>query len=314
MNILITGGAGYLGNVIVRELLKEKFIKKITIIDNFFFKQDNSILDFFSDEKINFIRGDVRNKILLKEHLKKNDLIIPLAAIVGAPLSALYQTLTKQLNLQQIKNICDMKSTKQIVVLPVTNSGYGIGQKGKFYDENSPLNPISHYGVTKVQAEEYLLNFNNFLSLRLATVFGVSSRMRIDLLVNNFVYKANKYKKLILYESHFVRNFIHIKDVAHAMIFLIKNYDKTKNNIYNVGLEDANLTKKQLALKIKKKIKNLKVIENNFKKDPDKRNYIVSNKKIYNLGWNPKHSIDQGITELINYFTIFKNQKFNKNV
>ena len=253
MNILITGGAGYLGNVIVRELLKEKFIKKITIIDNFFFKQDNSILDFFSDEKINFIRGDVRNKILLKEHLKKNDLIIPLAAIVGAPLSALYQTLTKQLNLQQIKNICDMKSTKQIVVLPVTNSGYGIGQKGKFYDENSPLNPISHYGVTKVQAEEYLLNFNNFLSLRLATVFGVSSRMRIDLLVNNFVYKANKYKKLILYESHFVRNFIHIKDVAHAMIFLIKNYDKTKNNIYNVGLEDANLTKKQLALKIKKK-------------------------------------------------------------
>ncbi len=314
MKILITGGAGYLGNVIIRELLKKEYIKEINVIDNFFFNQENSILDFFSEKKINFIKGDVRNKSLLKVHLKRNDLIIPLAAIVGAPLSKVYKNLTKQLNYQQIKNICDMKSPKQIILLPVTNSGYGIGKKNKFYDETSPLNPISLYGLTKVQAEQYLLDFDNFISLRLATVFGVSSRMRIDLLVNNFVYKANKYNKLVLFESHFKRNFIHIKDVANAMIFLIENYNKAKNNIYNVGLENANLTKKQLALRIKRKIKKLKIIENNFKKDPDQRNYIVSNKKIYSLGWKPQYSVDHGISELLEYFKFFKRQNNNKNI
>ena len=165
------------------------------------------------------------------------------------------------------------------------------------------------YGTTKVDAEKYLLNNLNYISLRLATVFGVSPRMRVDLLVNNFVYRSQKYKKLVLFESHFVRNFIHIKDVAYAMIFLIKNYNKAKNNIYNVGLENANLTKKQLALRIKKQITELKIFENNFKKDPDKRNYIVSNRKIYSLGWRPKFSLDQGISELVEYFKLFKNQK-----
>ena len=314
MKILITGGAGYIGNIVVREFLKHSFIKKITIIDNFFFNQENSIIDFLSDPKINFVKGDVRNKKLLKSHLKNHDLIIPLAAIVGAPLSKIYKKLTKQLNFEQIKNICDMKSKHQVILLPVTNSGYGIGKKNKIYDEKSPLNPISLYGTTKVDAEKYLLNNLNYISLRLATVFGVSPRMRVDLLVNNFVYRSQKYKKLVLFESHFVRNFIHIKDVAYAMIFLIKNYNKAKNNIYNVGLENANLTKKQLALRIKKQITELKIFENNFKKDPDKRNYIVSNRKIYSLGWRPKFSLDQGISELVEYFKLFKNQKNNKNV
>ena len=313
MKILVTGGAGYIGNVLIRRLILEKKVKKITLLDNFFYKQEQTILDVISEKKLDVIKGDVRNKNFFKNIIKKHDIIIPLAAIVGAPACDKHKKLAKELNLDQIKFICDLKDRNQILILPVTNSGYGIGKKNKFYDENSPLNPISLYGRTKVASERYILDSNNFISLRLATVFGISPRMRVDLLVNDFVYKSYKFKKLILFESHFRRNFIHIKDIAEVIIFLLNNFKKTKNNIYNVGLEDANLTKKQLALKIKKKIPKLSIIENEFTKDPDQRNYLVSNKKIYNTGWKPKFSIDDGIDELVKYYS-FNKKNYHKNI
>ena len=308
MKILVTGGAGYIGSVLVNELLKNKF--NVTVLDNFFFNQQHIFFELIKNPRLTVVNGDVRNKKLFKELIKKNEYIIPLAGIVGAPACKKNPKLATQINFNQIKSIIKLIKSNQKIILPVTNSGYGIGQKDKFCTEESPLNPISHYGRTKVKAENEIRKIKNFISLRLATVFGLSGRIRTDLLVNDFTYRAIFDGKIELFEPHFKRNYIHVKDVALAIIFCIKNFNKIKSNIFNVGLQTANLSKLELCKLIQKYHKNFNININEFTKDPDQRDYIVNNKKILSTGWRPRYSLDDGIKELIK---CYKSLKFEKN-
>ena len=306
MKIVVTGASGYIGNILVKELLIKGY--KVTAIDNF--RYDNRQIYQLADyENLKLLEGDVRDNHIQKLILE-HDIIIPLAAIVGAPLCDRYPEDAKSINFEAIDKISKNKSSDQIIIYPTTNSGYGSTDGKSECDENSPLNPISIYGVTKSEAEKSVIDSNNFITFRLATVFGISPRMRVDLLVNNFVYKSLHEGCLTLFESHFIRNYIHIKDVARAFIYSIENYDKMKNDTYNLGLSDANLSKKELALLIKKYLPELAVLEEEFTKDKDQRNYIVSNKKIEDVGFYPKYSVDDGIKELLKAFKILKQNQF----
>ena len=256
MKILITGGAGYLGSVLVPELLSKGY--NVTVIDNFMFNQ-NSLMDVCYLDNFQVYRGDVRNKGLMKELVKDKDIIIPLAALVGAPLCKRDEVGTFTTNFEAIKMLCEITSKSQKIIFPTTNSGYGTTTGEIYCTEETPLNPISLYGRTKVEAEKVILDRGESITFRLATVFGASPRMRIDLLVNNFVYKALTDKSIVIFEGHFKRNYIHIKDVARAFIHAIENFEEMKNEPYNVGLSDANLSKLELAERIKKYIhKNIK--------------------------------------------------------
>jgi nucleoside-diphosphate-sugar epimerase len=308
LNILITGGAGYLGSILTTKLVE--LGHNVTVIDILEFNKV-SLSHLFSRKNFIFIRGDVRNKELIKKEIKKKDIIIPLAALVGAPLCKKYPNKTKEINFNCIKFILSKITNKQKIIYPNTNSGYGVGKKNSFCDENSPLNPISLYGKTIVNAEKIILKHKNSIVFRLATVFGYSYRMRTDLLVNFLVKKAIVEKEIKLFEPHFRRNYIHVLDVANAFVFAINNFSKMRGNIYNVGLSDANLTKLQLVKLIKKYIVgiNIKYLKN--KKDPDKRDYFVSNKKIEKFGFRPIHQIDEGIDEMTKVFKI--KTKFNNN-
>ena len=244
MNILITGGAGYIGSVLVPILLKKNF--HVTVLDNFLFKQ-NSIQKLGQNINLKIVNGDVRDKKIVKELLTKADLIIPLAALVGAPLCDKFPKDAKEVNLESISFLNSQLSKEQHVILPVSNSGYGIGKPGEFCTEQSPLNPISLYGRTKVQSEKIIMERENSVSFRLATVFGMSPRMRTDLLVNYFVNKAITEKKIEIFEGNFKRNYVHIKDVANVFNFTIENFNKMKSNTFNFGLENANFSKIELA-------------------------------------------------------------------
>ena len=309
LKILITGGAGYLGSILTTQLVASGH--QVTVIDILEFNK-TSLSHLFVKKNFKFIKGDVRNKNLMIKELKKNNIIIPLAALVGAPLCKKYPKKTLDINYNCIKFILSNLKSSQKIIYPNTNSGYGIGKKNKYCDEKSPLNPISLYGKTKVEAEKIILDHKNSVVFRLATVFGFSYRMRTDLLVNFLVNMAVRNKKIAIFEPHFRRNYIHVLDVANAFIFAIHNFNKMKGKIYNVGLSNANLTKIQLAKLIKKNIKGTKINLLKNRKDPDKRDYFVSNKKIEKLGFKPTISIDQGIIELRNIFNIFNFEK-NKN-
>ena len=309
LKILITGGAGYLGSILTTQLVD--FGHQVTVIDILEFNK-TSLSHLFVKKNFKFIKGDVRNKNLMIKELKKKNIIIPLAALVGAPLCKKYPKKTLDINYNCIKFILSKLKFSQKIIYPNTNSGYGIGKKNKYCDEESQLNPISLYGKTKVEAEKIILNHKNSVVFRLATVFGFSYRMRTDLLVNFLVNMAVRNKKITIFEPHFRRNYIHVLDVANAFIFAIHNFNKMKGKIYNVGLSNANLTKIQLAKLIKKNIKGTKINILKNRKDPDKRDYFVSNKKIEKLGFKPTISIDQGIIELRNIFNIFNFEK-NKN-
>ncbi len=308
MNILITGGAGYIGSVLTPFLLS--LGHEITVVDNFMFGQ-NSLLDCCSNPNFNVIRGDVRDESVLKSILGKADIIIPLAALVGAPLCNRDKIGTETTNLGAIKTLIKMKSKEQQIIMPVTNSGYGIGAKDEMCTEDSPLNPISLYGKTKVDAEKVVLDHGNSISLRLATVFGTSPRMRLDLLVNDFTYRAVTDRFIVIFEGHFRRNFIHIRDVVKAFIHCIKNFDKLKNEPYNVGLSSANLTKLQLCSKIQEHVSDFYYIEAEVGQDPDKRDYLVSNEKFEKTGWSPDFTLDIGIQELIKAYKIIVNNKYS---
>jgi len=310
LKVLVTGGAGYIGSVLTNFLAKLDY--NVTVFDNFFFKQEY-IKSRLLRNNINIIQGDVRDEKLLFDVVKKNDVIIPLACLVGAPLCDLYQEEAIHVNQISIKNLTNILSKQQIVIFPVSNSGYGIGKKNELCTEMSKLNPISLYGKTKVRAEEIIMGRENSIALRLATVFGMSPRMRVDLLVNNFVYQSLLTKNLKIFEGNFKRNYVHIEDVVNVFIYMINNFDKYKNNVFNFGLEDANLSKLELANKIKVYIKDLIIEESEFGKDPDKRDYIVSNKKILSTGFNFKKSLDNGIQELIKGL-LKKNTVISKNV
>ncbi len=297
MKILITGGAGYLGSVITGRMLEEGH--EVVVLDKLLFNQ-TSLLQYTSNPKFTFIYGDVRNYELLRELCTKAEVIIPLAAIVGFPACAADPKLAKEINFDQILNIIKITKGKgKKILYPNTNSGYGLGEGQLECTEESPLKPISVYGTTKVEAEKYLKTNTDAIIFRLATVFGVSPRMRTDLLVNDFVYKSITDKYIVVFEKEFKRNFIHIQDVADAFVFMLNNYDTYKGQVFNVGLSDANLNKQELLETIQLHVTDFAVSYNDFYEDPDKRNYIVSNAKIEATGWYPKWSLDGGIAELI---------------
>ena len=303
-NILITGGAGYIGSILSEKLLKNNF--NVTVYDNFLYKQ-NSVAHLCSFEKFNIVKGDVRDTKNLNQYLRKADYIIPLAALVGAPICNFDPIGSKSINHDAIIEMLDYISDDQIILMPTTNSAYGSGDKNNFCDESSKLNPISNYAKDKVSIEMKLLEHPNFISFRLATVFGMSPRMRLDLLVNDFVYRAFNDKFIVLFEGHFVRNYIHVKDVSRVFNFAIKNYDAMKNKIFNVGLSNANLNKIELCKKIQSMLSNFVYLENGINKDPDQRNYIVSNQRIESYGFKPKFSLEDGILELIKGYEYLKN-------
>jgi len=307
LSVLVTGGAGYIGSILVPELLKKKYC--VTVLDNFMYNQ-NSLLSSCIFEDFNVIRGDARDEAVLKPLLKDADYIIPLAALVGAPLCNRDKIGAVTINRDAIDLIVKLASKKQRIIIPTTNSGYGIGQKGIYCTEETPLNPITLYGKVKMEAEKIVLNRGNSISFRLATVFGMSPRMRIDLLVNDFVYRAVKDRFIVIFEGHFKRNYIHIRDVARAFIHAIDNFNKMKNEPYNVGLSEANISKLGLCAKIKEYIPDFVYLESPIGEDPDKRDYIVSNDKIEKTGFKPKYSLEMGIKELMKGFRIIANNKY----
>ena len=307
MKILVTGGSGYIGSILVPELINLGY--EVTVVDNFMYKQ-SSLNQLCVFDNFNIINGDIRDQNLMRTLISSSDLIIPLAAIVGAPLCNKDPFSAQSINYDAIINMIELVSNSQIILMPTTNSAYGTGDENNFCDEDSKLNPISKYAIDKVEIEKKLMNRENSISYRLATVFGMSPRMRIDLLVNDFTYRAVNDSSLIIFEGQFKRNYIHIRDVVSAFIHSINNFQKMKGQIYNVGLSDANLSKIELCEEIKMHIPNFTYVEEKYKKDPDQRNYIVSNKKIEKTGFTPKYSISDGIKELIKGYKMIKNQNF----
>lgn len=306
-NILVTGGAGYIGSTLVPELLR--LGHKVTVLDIFMYSQ-NSLLECCANENFDLIRGDARDEGILKKLLQKADYIIPLAALVGAPLCDRDKIGAVTINRDAVASIAKFASKEQRIIIPTTNSGYGIGQKGVYCAEETPLNPITLYGKVKMEAEKIVLDRGDSISFRLATVFGMSPRMRIDLLVNDFVYRAVKDKFVVIFEGHFKRNYIHIRDVARAFIHALDNFDKMKNEPYNVGLSEANISKLELCAKIKEQVPDFVYLESPIGEDPDKRDYIVSNEKIEKTGFKPAYSIEMGIKELIKGYKIISNSRY----
>ncbi len=305
--ILVTGGAGYIGSILVPMLLNDGH--KVTVLDNFMYDQI-SLLDCCHNPLFRIARGDIRNDDLLGSLVRWSDIIIHLACIVGAPACDKDPAIAKAVNLESVRTILRYRSPDQPILFPNTNSGYGIGQEGIFCTEETPLNPVSLYGQLKVEAEREILSRTNAISLRLATVFGVSPRMRLDLLVNDFVYRAVNDRFIIIFEGHFKRNYIHVRDVARAFIYCMRNFATMKNQAYNVGLSDANLSKKELCQEIQKQIPRFYFHEAGVGEDPDKRNYIVSNTKIEATGFKPQISLQEGIAELIKGYQIINQNNF----
>ncbi len=308
--VLITGGAGYIGSVLTPILLEEGY--RVTVVDNLAFKQV-SLLNCFRYPGFKFLKGDVCNEAFMKPLIQEADVIIPLAALVGAPICAHMPVLAKMINYDAVEMLLRHSSQGQKIIFPNTNSGYGIGEANKFCDETSPLKPVSLYGKLKVDIEKLLLNSKRAVCFRLATVFGISPRMRLDLLVNDFTFRACQDKFLVLFEDHFKRNYIHVRDVAHAFLFAIRNFDRMKGEAFNVGLSNANISKRELCERIKKFIPDLYIHSAPVGEDPDKRDYIVSNAKLEGLGWAPQKSLEDGIQEIITAFPIIKQTDF-KNV
>ncbi len=306
--VLITGGAGYIGSVLTSELLKQGH--EVTVIDNFMYNQ-SSLLDCCHYKTLKVVRGDVRNEKLISQYIKGMDFIIPLACLVGAPLCDRDPIAARAVNLDAIKLILRLREPNQKIIFPNTNSGYGRQEEGtSFCDENTPLEPVSLYGQLKIEAEKEILKSGNGISLRLATVFGISPRMRLDLLVNDFVYRALNDRFIILFEPHFKRNYIHIRDVVGAFIHCINNFDLLKNQAYNVGLSDANLSKLELCQEIQKQLPDFVFLESKVGEDPDKRNYIISNEKFEKTGFKTQISLQEGIAELIKGYQIIKRNQF----
>jgi len=270
---------------------------KVTVIDNFMYRQ-NSLAQCCANPNFRVVKADVRDHSVIEAEAAKHDILIPLAAIVGAPACKMRPDEATAINLDAVRHLTEMVSADQKLLYPVTNSGYGIGEADTMCTEESPLRPISQYGIEKVEAERIILETGNAVTFRLATVFGMAPRMRIDLLVNDFTYRAVYDRFIVLFESHFRRNYIHIRDVTKAFLFALDNYQTMKGETYNVGLSEANLTKLQLCQEIQKLIPEFHILESEIGQDPDKRDYLVSNEKIESLGWRPDHSLQSGITEL----------------
>ena len=307
LKILVTGGAGYLGSTLVPELLD--LGHQVTIVDNFIYKQ-SSLNHVCHKSNFKVVKGDVRIESIMKPLIKDADVIIPLAALVGAPICNQDPVGATTINHDSIILLLKLISKNQLILMPTTNSAYGSGDKNNFCIEESPLNPISRYAIDKVEIEKSLMQHPNAISFRLATVFGMSPRMRTDLLVNDFTYRAVYDGFVILFESHFKRNYIHVKDVSRVFQHALLNHDKMCGQIYNVGLSEANVSKWELCERIQKHIPSFTFLEAPLGKDPDQRNYIVSNEKLELTGYKTTFSLDHGIEELIKGFTMIKNTKY----
>ncbi len=308
MKILVTGGAGYIGSVLVSELLRRNH--KVCVVDSFMYNQ-TSLLDCCHYENLTIIRSDVRDKKTISDCLKKADAIFPLACLTGAPICSRDPIGAQTINFDAIKMIVDLRSKEQCIIFPTTNSGYGVGQQGVYCSEKTPLNPISLYGRLKVDLEKLLLDAGNAITLRLATAFGISPRMRLDLLVNDFTCRAVFDRFVVLFEAHFKRNYIHVRDVANAFIHCLDNFNLMKDEPYNVGLSNANLSKMELCEEIKKQVPDFYITESKIGEDPDKRNYIVSNEKIEKTGFTPTVSLQAGIAELIRGFQVVRRSQYS---
>ena len=307
MEILVTGGAGYIGSILIPQLLKRGH--DVIVVDNFMYNQ-SSLLDCCYDERLTIIRGDARDQELISKYLRTVDAIFPLACLTGAPLCEKDPIGAQTINSDAIKMIIDVRGKDQIIIFPTTNSGYGIGQDGIYCTEETPLNPVSLYGRLKADLEKMLLDVGSCITLRLATVFGISPRMRLDLLVNDFTYRAVTDRFIVLFEAHFKRNYIHVRDVAKAFIHCLNNFDQMKDEPYNVGLSDANLSKWELCQEIKRVVPDFHFIESEIGQDPDKRNYIVSNGKIESTGFKPDSSLQMGIKELVKGYQVIRRNAF----
>ena len=305
--VLVTGGAGYIGSILVPALLDKGYA--VRVLDKFIYSQ-TSLLDCCASSRLEIARGDCRDKDTLCRAMHDVDYILPLAAMVGAPVCDADKIAATTTNLEAIRLLLSLRSSEHRIVFPCTNSGYGIGEQDKYCTEESPLRPISLYGTTKVDAESAILETGMGISLRLATVFGVSPRMRTDLLVNDFVHRAVTDRSVLIFEGHFKRNYIHIRDVARAFLHAMENFDALRGGPYNVGLSDANLSKLELCAKIREHIPGFVYFEAPIGEDPDKRDYIVSNDKIERTGFRPAFSLDDGIEELMRAYRILRTRPF----
>jgi nucleoside-diphosphate-sugar epimerase len=306
-NIFVTGGAGYLGSTMVPDLLQ--LGHRVTVLDNFMYKQA-SLNHVCHHPNFSVVKGDIRIESVMASLIKKADIVIPLAALVGAPMCSQDPVGATTVNYDAIVLMLKLLSKQQMVLMPTTNSAYGTGGKNNFCTEESPLNPISLYAKEKVGIEKELMQRDNAISFRLATVFGMSPRMRIDLLVNDFTYRAVYDRFVVLFESSFKRNYVHIRDVSRVFQHAIVNFDTMKGQIYNVGLSDANVSKRELCEHIQRQVPDFVFLDAPIGKDPDQRNYIVSNAKIEATGFKPMYSLDVGISELIKGFTMIKNTHY----
>lgn len=306
-NILVTGGAGYLGSILVPDLLNAGH--RVTVLDNFLFQQA-SLNHVCLNPNFNVIKGDIRLENTLKPLLAKADIIIPLAAYVGAPLCSQDPVGAESINHDAIKMMLKLVSPEQRILMPTTNSAYGSGDENNYCTEESPLRPISKYAIDKVAIEKCLMEHSNTISFRLATVFGMSPRMRIDLLVNDFTYRAVHDRFVVLFEGHFKRNYVHVRDVSRAFQHGINNFEAMKGEIFNVGLSEANVSKRELCEHIQKQLPDFVFVDAPVGKDPDQRNYIVSNAKLESTGFRTSVNLDAGIAELIKGFTMLKNSKY----
>lgn len=304
LKILVTGGAGYLGSTMVPELLAAGY--DVTVLDNFMFKQ-NSLAHVCHLPNFHVVRGDIRVEETVKPLIAKADAIIPLAALVGAPMCMQDPIGATTTNHDAIMLMLKLVSKNQMLLMPTTNSAYGTGDENNYCTEESPLRPISQYAIEKVEIEKHLLQHPGAISFRLATVFGMAPRMRIDLLVNDFTHRAVRDRFVVLFESHFKRNYLHVRDVARVFLHGLANFEKMKGQIYNVGLSDANVSKKELCERIQKYVPDFIFMEAGVGKDPDQRNYIVSNDKIESTGFKPIHSLDMGIQDLVKGYTMIRN-------
>jgi len=307
MKILVTGGAGYIGSVLVPLLLKQGH--QVIVIDNFMYNQP-ALLDCCYQKGLRVVRGDVRDEALIKNYIHEVEAIFPLACLTGAPLCSKDPQAAQAIIVDAVAMMLKHRKPRQPIIFPTTNSGYGIGQKDKYCDEDTELKPVSLYGKLKVAAERMLLDKGNAITLRLATAFGVSPRMRLDLLVNDFTYRAVNDRALILFEAHFKRNYIHVRDVAKAFVHALNHFDAMKDEPYNVGLSDANISKWDLCEEIKKQVKEFYFYESEIGEDPDKRDYIVSNEKIEKTGFKPDFSLQDGIAELIKAYQVIKRNQY----